>query len=244
MKTQNTYGGNQVMALDTVSKELVTFAHCSYTYYQVVIKAGEQYNIQNLQSYTVFLPDIYDNGEVIIVDTKDKLMPGDSAQIEGHNITLLADESDVRVLVSGVENQTGDSSTAITRAGEHYKVTKPWGHELWLSGERSDYAFKEVFIKSGNRTSLQYHKFKEETNILFQGKALLVYQAGETHQDLGETELSPISSIHVLPDTLHRLVALEDTLLYETSTPHLDDVFRVEDDSEREDGRVLSEHGE
>jgi len=55
-------------------------------------------------------------------------------------------------------------------------------------------------------------------------------------------ELAPISSIDVVPGVLHRLEALTNILLYETSTPHLDDVVRVADDSMRPHGRIEQEH--
>ena len=38
------------------------------------------------------------------------------------------------------------------------------------------------------------------------------------------------------------LEAVSDILLYETSTPNLDDVVRVLDDSHRLDGKILQEH--
>jgi hypothetical protein len=45
-----------------------------------------------------------------------------------------------------------------------------------------------------------------------------------------------------VPGILHRLEAITDILLYETSTPHLDDVVRVTDDSKRPNGRIEQEH--
>ena len=48
--------------------------------------------------------------------------------------------------------------------------------------------------------------------------------------------------IDVFPPTLHRLEAISDITLYETSTPQLDDVVRVQDDAKRPDGRIDIEH--
>lgn len=39
--------------------------------------------------------------------------------------------------------------------------------------------------------------------------------------------------MHQLPLAKHRLTALEDSVFMEVSTPHLDDVIRVEDDYKR-----------
>jgi len=38
------------------------------------------------------------------------------------------------------------------------------------------------------------------------------------------------------------LKAISDILLYEVSTPHLDDVIRLADDKKRKDGRISTEH--
>ena len=41
---------------------------------------------------------------------------------------------------------------------------------------------------------------------------------------------------------VHRLRAITDIMLYEVSTPHLDDVIRISDDQKRNNGRISSEH--
>ncbi|PCJ59311.1 MAG: sugar isomerase [Planctomycetota bacterium] len=130
-----------------------------------------------------------------------------------------------------------------------YKVIKPWGHELWLNGNHPCYALKQIFIKAGTKTSLQYHNFKQETNVLFEGTALLHYKLNPDvkndlviSNDITTVQIEPISSVDILPSTLHRLEAISDITLYETSTPHLNDVVRVSDDSNRPDGRIEKEH--
>ena len=47
-------------------------------------------------------------------------------------------------------------------------------------------------------------------------------------------------SIH--PETQHRILAKTDLELLEVSTPEVDDVIRVEDDSNRPSGKIDSEH--
>jgi len=48
--------------------------------------------------------------------------------------------------------------------------------------------------------------------------------------------------VDVPPNAVHRVEALTDIVLYETSTPHLDDVIRIQDDAARKNGRILTEH--
>ena len=47
-------------------------------------------------------------------------------------------------------------------------------------------------------------------------------------------EIGPGDAFRFPPGTVHRVTALEDTLVVEISTPHLDDVVRVEDRYGRE----------
>ena len=54
--------------------------------------------------------------------------------------------------------------------------------------------------------------------------------------------LKPISEIYVRPKILHRIIALSNINLFETSTPHLDDGIRVADDVNKPSGLIMSEH--
>ena len=96
---------------------------------------------------------------------------------------------------------------------------------------------------------MQYHNYKMETNLLMNGVANLVYKKNrkiENKQvktkDLGVKKINSISSIFVEPKVLHRIQAISNITLFETSTPHLDDVVRVSDDQNRVNGLIRSEH--
>ena len=51
-----------------------------------------------------------------------------------------------------------------------YRVEKPWGHELWLELNEF-YAYKLIHMKAGNKSSLQWHEKKIETNYVIEGEA-------------------------------------------------------------------------
>jgi mannose-6-phosphate isomerase len=105
------------------------------------------------------------------------------------------------------------------------RVEKPWGYELiWAHTER--YVGKLLHINQGHKLSLQYHRQKDETIHLQNGRVLLVVDEGT---GLMEIELKPGQSYHVRPLTKHRMVALTDCDVLEVSTPELDDVVRLED---------------
>jgi hypothetical protein len=187
---------------------------------------------------------------VTVEGVEGKLEEGDVVQVEDCAIRLGIQGGAVKLLVAGARHPHPNvKGLFFTRFADIYKVVKPWGHELWINGQHPCYALKQVFVLAGTKTSLQYHNFKQETNVLFQGSAMLHYKENlavandlVTPADIAAVRIEPVSSVDVMPLTLHRLEAVTDITLYETSTPHLDDVVRVSDDNKRPDGRINKEH--
>ena len=110
------------------------------------------------------------------------------------------------------------------------RVDKPWGYELRFA-RTERYAGKVLFIKAGSQLSLQYHEKKDEAFFVQQGRLELVL--GRGGEQRVET-LEPDQGWHVAPGTVHRFRAVTDCLLFEVSTPELEDVVRIEDDYGRE----------
>ncbi len=105
------------------------------------------------------------------------------------------------------------------------RVEKPWGYELWWA-HTDRYVGKLIHIEKGHALSLQYHNRKDETIFVFRGRMLFERMEGET---LVGREMGPGQAVHVTPPTVHRMTALEDTDVFEVSTPEVDDVVRLED---------------
>ena len=113
-------------------------------------------------------------------------------------------------------------------AFEPERVEKPWGYELlWAVSE--EYAGKLLWVKAGHQLSLQFHRQKDESWYLLEGRAELEFAAaGQT--TTSREVVTPGAAFRIRPGTVHRIRALEDTLMLEVSTPHLDDVVRLEDE--------------
>lgn len=109
---------------------------------------------------------------------------------------------------------------------EPRRVEKPWGHELWWA-DTPDYAGKLLHVEGGHRLSLQLHREKDETSYLLSGRMLLTF--GPTEDELEETEIGPGYAWRVEPGMVHSIEAIEDSVVLEVSTPHLDDVVRLQD---------------
>ncbi len=107
------------------------------------------------------------------------------------------------------------------------RVEKPWGHEIVFAlTER--YCGKVLFVRRGEELSLQFHREKDESWLVQAGRARL--ELGEAGAAvLQEEVIGPGNAFRYVPGTVHRVTALEDTTILEVSTPHLDDVVRLED---------------
>ena len=142
------------------------------------------------------------------------------------------------------------------------KVTKPWGYELWIASKENQakFAMKEIFIKSGYKTSFQFHEKKEECNYIISGSGKLYISKNKINLDkfkknkYSNNELKKIiknlkvyklkkgSSFYIKPLYVHSVLSSKNLLMMESSTLQLDDVYRIFDESGRGHGRIKSEH--
>ncbi len=111
------------------------------------------------------------------------------------------------------------------------RVDKPWGYELiWAVTDR--YLGKLIHVRSGQALSLQFHVQKDESIFVAAGLLDLVLESAdgalETHR------LAAGMSARIRPGRRHRMVAVEDTDLFEASSPEMDDIVRLEDRYGRE----------
>ncbi|MGE5837596.1 MAG: cupin [Acidobacteriota bacterium] len=105
------------------------------------------------------------------------------------------------------------------------RVEKPWGYELhWARTDK--YVGKLIHVNKGHALSLQYHNVKDETIFLWSGKLLFEIDIDGA---LSGREMLPGESVHITPKTVHRMTAIEDSDIFEVSTPELTDVVRLED---------------
>jgi len=121
----------------------------------------------------------------------------------------------------------------------HKVVHKPWGREEWLA-LNDFYCYKRIYINAGYKTSYQYHQLKHETNYIISGTAEVWLE-----NDEGVVEKKIMGAgdfFDVTPPKKHRVIAITDIVLQEVSTPHVDDVIRINDEFNRTDGKIEAEH--
>ena len=152
-------GGNIIRKLNLSSGYHKLSEEMPYDYYYLDI-SNDMHEISHLKSFTIFIYD--DCGSNISINAFSNLQSGDCAQFERVEAKITIKNGRGIFLVAGTKSSSVEkASVKLTKYKDIYKVNKPWGHELWINGEHPDYALKEIFLKSGNKTSLQYHQFKK-----------------------------------------------------------------------------------
>lgn len=106
------------------------------------------------------------------------------------------------------------------------RVEKPWGYEIrWAITDR--YLGKILHVNKGEALSLQYHERKDEYQYVVSGRVDI--ETGGPDGALVKHQMRAGDTLHIQPGTRHRITAVEDTDIFEVSTPEGDDVVRLED---------------
>lgn len=149
-------------------------------------------------------------------------------------------------------------SIDFTDISEIKKVVKPWGYEIWMANGSPNfkYALKQIFFKSKHKTSIQFHEFKEETTYVKEGKGNFYYSTtkvdlkrfknnGYSKHEVNDIidnfkikKLIPGVIIHIKPGIVHRVESIDNLMTIEASTIELDDVYRLNDEWNRSDGKI------
>lgn len=112
-------------------------------------------------------------------------------------------------------------------AFETRRVEKPWGYELiWALTDV--YCGKLLVVHAGQALSMQFHREKDESWYLLEGRAEIEMAAAGETVPVSEV-VTPGAAFRIEPGTVHRVRALEETTILEVSTPQIDDVVRLED---------------
>jgi mannose-6-phosphate isomerase-like protein (cupin superfamily) len=101
-------------------------------------------------------------------------------------------------------------------------VPKGWGYEKWIVN-KEEYCGKLLFFNKGKRCSWHYHKIKDEVFYLQSGKMIVKFSEGDDIREAEQVLLEPGQNFYVYPGLRHRMIALEESELFEFSTEHFDE---------------------
>ena len=107
-------------------------------------------------------------------------------------------------------------------------VPKGWGYEKWICNTE-EYCGKLLHIIKGKQCSWHYHKLKDETFYLQEGRLRVKYSDDDDRDNAKEMIMERGDKFHVYRGLRHQMFALEDSDLFEFSTQHFDsDSNRIE----------------
>lgn len=107
------------------------------------------------------------------------------------------------------------------------KYPKGWGEEIWITNNDL-YCGKILKFNKGAEFSMHYHIQKEETWAVMEGKLTLKYYDLSNAEEK-EVELNEGDTVHLRPCIPHKLIALEDSKIFEVSTRHYEyDSYRIQ----------------
>ena len=120
------------------------------------------------------------------------------------------------------------------------KVVKKWGLERWLHNDQK-YCMKVLEINPGYQSSMHFHRTKEETFLVVQGKIKLEVmphyrRSSEVRDVVKRIYLQPFQAYTLEPYTPHRFTAIGGrAIVVEASMRHDDgDVVRLEESKQIE----------
>lgn len=113
------------------------------------------------------------------------------------------------------------------------KIEKPWGYELILTPPEAKATAKILHLNNGCRFSLQFHEEKSETLILSGGEAEIIW--GESKDNLTSEPMSKNQGYFIPAKLIHRIRAITDCDIFESSTKEEGKTIRIEDDYKRGD---------
>tara|TARA_X000000368_G_C22995574_1_gene696472 strand:+ start:599 stop:1324 length:726 start_codon:yes stop_codon:yes gene_type:complete len=235
-------GGNKILKVFN-NKKVNNLNGASYFYKLVNLKKNNTFNISGDKHYSIY--NISNNQYFISYKNLTKKITNQILISKNCKIKIKSNQN-IKLLFCGKNSISKKSQLIIKNKKSIYKVNKPWGYELWINKGSKKYCFKEIYIKKGFKTSLQYHKYKTETNFIYSGKCKLYYSTKKPNNffngSIRTKVLGKYNSVFVKPNTIHRIEALANLKLFEVSTPNLSDVIRLNDDTNRSSGKISSEH--
>lgn len=170
------------------------------------------------------LEDYYINGGIYFTKSKIDFGEFKTGDIEKIYFPTIAKENNLGYFKeNGIYWIAVDTYKELEAVKKEYenKTDKPWGYEKILILTEM-YSTKELYIKEGFRTSLHYHIEKDETMYILSGSGYIEFEDKKEY-------FSKKDSIRIQPGVVHSIVATENTLLHEVSTPYLEDTVCIED---------------
>lgn len=128
-------GQNKLRFLDLSQSGRQDFASGPYEYYYYRAGKDETIELKDLGSKTLFVLDVASGIQVAYDNVTSGLQQFDCVQAERTNLKVEATKGAI-FIIAGTRNATKSLPAGVSILPEHklYKVSKPWGYEIWING--------------------------------------------------------------------------------------------------------------
>jgi len=109
---------------------------------------------------------------------------------------------------------------SVQKRADRVFVKKGWGFEDHIVN--TNYCGKLLFMEKGKKLSWHVHKIKDEVFYLQSGSVTVLFGYDEDIDKANSVNLVPGDSFHVPTGLIHRVIAHEDSEIFEFSTHHED----------------------
>lgn len=127
---------------------------------------------------------------------------------------------------SGLRSEESIPNVSPSFNQTYQTLRRDWGEESILVCASKKYTLKLLKIRAGCGGGLQFHRKKDEAGYIVSGRLIISYTENGVLQ---ERMLVSGEHFHFPPGCIHREYAIEDTIVLEASTPHMNDRVRVEE---------------
>ena len=110
------------------------------------------------------------------------------------------------------------------------KRDKYWGQITTVVAEE-DFTLKEIFMKGGTQSSMEYHIKKDENYYIQSGKLKVGIRLGRAENK--SLVLNKGDVFHIEPGVMHMRIALEDTTIIEWSNRDDDSDSNIVEDGKK-----------
>lgn len=109
-------------------------------------------------------------------------------------------------------------------------LEKYWGHITSVYADEN-FTLKNVFMRAGTQSSLEYHVNKEEFYYILSGKLKVGLRIGRAKNS--SVILNAGDVFHIQPGLMHMRIAIEDTVIIEWSNKDDDSDSNIVEDGTR-----------
>lgn len=100
-------------------------------------------------------------------------------------------------------------------------VPKGWGGEDWIWNDEK-YCGKKLYFHKNKKCSFHFHQIKDEVLFIEHGKIRLLYGYDKNIDLANNITLNVNDGFHILPNLIHQMIAIEESVIFEFSTHHKD----------------------